>query len=130
MLIVATAQALWNLDHSYALAEDASVTALAAQGGTVWALFDGERIERLEAFDVQPEGVVSPADGQSLAVLPSGTIVVGRAGARLAKSGPGGGGTFEPVASFEAVPGRESWGNPANATPDLRSLSVSEAGRL
>jgi hypothetical protein len=61
-------------------------------------------------------------DGQSLAVQADGTVVVGRTGARLAI----GGAQLEDVSAFEQVPGRDRWKNPANATPDTRSIATSD----
>jgi hypothetical protein len=121
---------LWDLDRSYAIAEDAAVTAIAAASGTAWALFDGERIELVGGYEVEPEGVLSPPDGQCLAALSGGELIVGRSGARLARTRPGPGSALEPLEAFDAVLGRDGWENPAGATPDLRSLAVGDDGRI
>jgi hypothetical protein len=66
-------------------------------------------------------GELPAADGQSLAVLADGTVVVGRTGARLAIAGA----RAQDVSAFERVPGRDRWKNPANPTPDTRSMATS-----
>ena len=123
MLLVGTTSALWDLDRSYALVDGAAVTALGRAGGLPVALLDGERLCRVGEDDVEPFAALDRPDGQSLAATAAGTIVVGRSGARLAVVDPGGGGV-EPVESFDQVPGRGGWHNPANPTPDLRTLAV------
>jgi len=47
---------------------------------------------------------------------------VGRTGARLATVGPHG--ELRDVSAFQAVPGRDGWGNPANPTPDTRTMAA------
>lgn len=130
MLLAGTTQSLWDVERSYALAEDACVTALAGRSGRVWALFDRERIELVETFDVEPLAVLRPADGESLVALADGRLVVGRQGATLAVAGPEPGAPVTAIAAFDHVPGRESWHNPAAATPSLRSLASDDGGRL
>jgi hypothetical protein len=130
MLLVGTTRALWDLERSYAIAQDVSVTALTGRAGSAWALFDNERVELVGEFDADPVAVLKPADGQSLAILPNGDLIVGRAAARLAITQSAAGGTLRPIEAFEAVPGRDQWENPANKTPDLRSLAVDSSGRL
>jgi hypothetical protein len=130
VLIAGTTRSLWDLHRSYAIAEDACVSALAERAGSAWALFDKERIELIGAFDVDPVAVLDPPDGQCLAVLPSGELVIGRAGAKLALIGPDAGSALQAIDTFESLPGRDQWQNPAGETPDLRSLAVDTGGRL
>jgi hypothetical protein len=66
-------------------------------------------------------GELPTDDGQSLAVLADGTVVVGRTGARLAMVGA----QVEGVSAFEQVPDRDHWKNPAGPTPDTRSMATS-----
>jgi hypothetical protein len=47
---------------------------------------------------------------------------VGRTGARLGTVGPHG--EVRDVPAFESVPGRDGWENPANPTPDTRTMAA------
>jgi len=69
-----------------------------------------------------PAGELPEPDGQSLAVLPDATVVVGRTGARLTTVGLHG--EARDIPAFGAVPGRDGWENPANPTPDTRTMAV------
>ena len=130
MLLAGTTRSLWDLDRSYEIAEDARVSALAGRAGRAWALFDRERIELIGAFDVDEVAVLDPPDGQCLAVLPSGELVIGRAGARLLLAQPEAASRLQTLGAFDSLPGRDQWQNPAGQTPDLRSLAVDTEGRL
>jgi hypothetical protein len=130
VLLVGTTKSLWDLDRSYAIAEDARVSALAAGAGSSWALLDGARIELVGAFDLDPVAALDRPDGQCLAALPSGDLVVGRTGARLALRRAAAGSTLQAIEAFESLPGRDQWENPAADSPDLRSLAVDAEGRL
>jgi hypothetical protein len=102
-----------------------AVTALAPGGADGWyALLDRRFVVLLDGDvgDAAPAGELPEPDGQSLAVLPDGTVVVGRSGARLTTVGLDREGRDVPA--FEAVPGRDSWQNPANPTPDTRTMAV------
>lgn len=129
MLIVGTTAHLEDLDREYTLASDTSVSAVTSiRSGSgrpqVWALLDGERVVRLEELEVVPIAQVS--QGQSMAAANDG-LLIGHEGARASFLDARGG---EPVAlsSFESVPGRGTWENPAAATPDLRSVAVTTDG--
>ncbi len=69
-------------------------------------------------------GELPTDDGQSLAVLTDGTVVVGRTGARLATVGA----RVKDVSAFEQLPDRDHWKNPANPTPDTRSMADQRRG--
>lgn len=138
MLIVGTTAHLEDLDRSYTYAEDVSVTALAVgsfTGGVgsllpssphaVWSLLDRERIVQLEEFDITPLVRLPTATAQSLAVSSGGSLVVGTEGAHLLTVTSDG--VVGELASFDAVPGRDEWQNPAGPVPDLRSIAVSSA---
>jgi len=138
MLIVGTTAHLEDLDRSYTYAEDVSVTALAVgsfTGGVgsllpssphpVWSLLDRERIVQLEEFDIAPLVRLPTATAQSLAVSSGGSLVVGTEGAHLLTVTSDG--VVGELASFDAVPGRDEWQNPAGPVPDLRSIAVSSA---
>jgi hypothetical protein len=123
MLLVATTQSLLDLDSGSTLLDGHTITAL-APGPSGWhALLDRRIVMRLDGVEAVAVGELPADDGQSLAVLSDGTVVVGRTGARLAMVGT----QVEAVASFERVPDREHWENPAGPTPDTRSMSSSGA---
>lgn len=121
MLLVGTKQGLVDLDRGDTLVDGHTVTAL-APGPTRWhALLDRRVVIRLDDGEVVTVGELPADDGQSLAVLADGTVVVGRTGARLAIVGA----QAQDVSAFEHVPERDHWKNPANATPDTRSMATS-----
>jgi hypothetical protein len=123
MLLVATTQGLLDLDTSSALVDGHTITALAPSPTGWHALLDRRTVIRLDGGDVVAVGELPVDDGQSLAVLGDGSVVVGRIGARLAMVGD----QVETVAAFEQVPGRDHWENPAGPTPDTRSMASSGA---
>ncbi len=121
MLLVATNEGLCDLDTCQTLVKGHTVTALAA-GPKQWhALLDRRVVVRLDDGEVRAVGELPGADGQSLAVLADGTVVVGRTGARLAVVGAHA--KVEDVSAFEQVPDRDHWKNPASSTPDTRSMA-------
>lgn len=122
MLIVGTTANLEDLEREYTLAEDVSVTALCGQAGArPYVLLDGERIARIEEEEVA--FVADGSGGQSLASA-GDRLLLGLEGAHLVLVDPVRG-DATPLSSFDQLPGRDQWENPANATPDLRSLAVS-----
>jgi hypothetical protein len=121
MLLVGTTRGLLDLDTDHALLDGPGVTALTSGPGGWHALLDRRVVVRIDDGEVTTVGELPADDGQSLAVLADGTVVVGRTGARLAMVGTG----VEDLGAFEQVPGREHWENPANATPDTRSMASS-----
>ncbi len=123
MLLVGTEQALLDLDTGRTLLEGHAVTALAPGPGGWHALLDGRVVIRLDDREVTTVGQLPADDGQSLAVLADGTVLVGRTGARLTVVGA----RLRDVAAFEQVPGRDHWENPAGPTPDTRSVASSGA---
>ena len=124
MLLVGMKQGLFDLDTGQTLVDGHAVTAL-APGHSGWhALLDRQVVIRLDDGEVMTVGELPADDGQSLAVLADGTVVVGRTGARLAIVGT----QVEDVSAFEHVPDRDHWKNPANATPDTRSMATSGDG--
>jgi hypothetical protein len=121
MLLVGTKQGLLDLDTGHTFVDGQTVTAL-APGPSGWhALLDRQVVIRLADQKVMTVGELPADDGQSLAVLADGTVVVGRTGARLAIVGA----RVEDVSAFERVPDRDHWKNPANPTPDTRSMASS-----
>ena len=121
MLLVGTMQGLVDLDTARTLVVGHQVTAL-APGPNGWhALLDDRVVVRIDEGGAATVGELPAADGQSLAVLADGTVVVGRTGARLAIVA----GAVADVPAFEQVPDRDRWENPANPTPDTRSMASS-----
>jgi hypothetical protein len=169
LLLVGTNRSLLDLDRSFTIAKDASVTALAVGGGRAFAMLDTERVDRIEEFDCRAETALPEPNGQSMAVIAGGgwpsavareasddhengssssrkphhfghqhqaeahagveplvDLLVGLTGARLVRVC---GGEARPVSSFDSLPGRSEWGNPAGTTPDLRSIAIAEDGQ-
>jgi hypothetical protein len=121
MLLVGATQGLFDLDTGRTLVEGHAVTALVPGPKSWHALLDRRVVVGLGDGEVMTVGELPADDGQSLAVLADGTVVVGRTGARLAIVGAQG----EDVTAFEQVPDRDHWENPANPTPDTRSMASS-----
>jgi hypothetical protein len=125
MLLVGTSDGLQDLESGEKFVDGMAVTALAPGGADGWyALLDRRFVVLLDEDmgGTVPAGELTEPDGQSLAVLCDGTVVVGRTGARLWTVGPHG--EVRDVPAFEAVPGRDGWENPANPTPDTRTMAV------
>ena len=123
MLLIGTGQGLQNLDSGEQLIHGMAVTALAPGTDGWYALLDRRFVVLVDEDrgDTVPVGELPEPDGQSLAVLPDATVVVGRTGARLTTIGLRG--EVGDVSAFEAVPGRDGWENPANPTPDTRTMA-------
>jgi hypothetical protein len=125
MLLVGTTTGLADLESGEKFVDKKAVTALASGGAAgCYALLDRRFVVLVDedACEVLPAGELPERDGQSLAVLPNGTVVVGRTGARLATVGSDG--EVHDVPAFRAVPGRDEWENPANVTPDTRTMAA------
>jgi hypothetical protein len=127
VLLLGTNGHLEDLDRQFPLGEDFSVTAIAVGTGGAYVLLDGNRIARVETYELAPVAPVASGRAQSMDAVEGG-LLVGLEDARLAQLSLTGGGGFSPVASFDTVAGRATWENPANATPDLRSIAVTDAG--
>jgi hypothetical protein len=125
MLLVGTSRGLQDLESGEAFVDRMAVTALAPGGANgCCALLDRRSLVMLDGHrsGTVPAGELPAPDGQSLAVLPDGTVAVGRTGARLITVGLHG--EVRDVPAFQALPGRDDWENPANPTPDTRTMAV------
>ncbi|HLI73798.1 MAG TPA: hypothetical protein VKU86_07955 [Acidimicrobiales bacterium] len=124
MLLVGTSRGLEDLESGEKFVDGRAVTALSPGPDAWYVLLDRQNVVRLDGgtCEVGPVGDLPEPDGQSLAVLADGTVVVGRTGARLLTVGPGG--KRRGVGAFEDVPGRDAWENPANPTPDTRTMAA------
>ena len=124
MLLVGTSHDLRDLESGETFLNGMAVTALAPGGADGWYAFLDRRFAVLldeDTADTVPAELPEP-DGQSLAVLADGTVVVGRAGARPSTVGLHG--EARDISAFEAVPGRDGWENPGSPTPDTRTMAV------
>lgn len=131
MLLVGTSDHLEDLDRQFTVAEDVDVCAIASRPGApsgtgVFALVDAERVLQVGGDEVVEIGRVAGGGAQSLAAT-GDALVVGVRDARLVRMEERSG-AVTPLRGFDAVPGRESWDNPAGASPDLRSIALSAAG--
>ncbi|MGO9557572.1 MAG: WD40/YVTN/BNR-like repeat-containing protein [Acidimicrobiales bacterium] len=136
MLIVGTTTHLEDLDRSYTFALDVSVTALTANPSAqgligsapgVCVLLDGERIDKVEDVDLAPLVPLSTTGAQSMAATATGDLLVGLVGAHLMTVSLAG--AINPVTSFDSVPGRDTWRNPAGSELELRSIAVTSDDR-
>lgn len=125
MLLVGSSHGLRDVESGEAFVDGMAVTALAPGGSDGWyALLDRRFVVLLDEDmgETVPAGQLSEPDGQSLAVLSDGTVAVGRSGARLTIVEVNG--EVRDVPAFQAVPGRDGWENPANRTPDTRTMAA------
>ena len=124
MLLVGTNHGLRDLDSGERFVDGMAVTALAPGRADGWyALLERRFVVLLDKDGgTMPTAELAEPDGQSLAVLSDGTVVVGRTGARLTIVGPRGG--VRDVPAFQKVPGRDRWENPAGPAPDTRTMAV------
>jgi hypothetical protein len=120
MLLVGMERGLLDLDTGRTHVDGHRVTALAPGPRSWHVLLDRRVVIRIDDGEVMIIGELPSDDGQSLAVLADGTVVVGRTGARLVIVGA----QVEDVSAFEQVPDRDHWKNPANVTPDTRSMAT------
>ena len=105
------------------------VTALAVGGGGVWAVVGGKAIARSDAPDGGQMVEVAATDrweATCLVETPSG-LLVGTDEAHLLRLA---GDRLEPVAGFEAAPGRPEWYTPWGGPAAVRSVSVAADGAL
>lgn len=124
MLLVGTSQGLQDVDTGQRFVTGRAVTALAAGAASTWyALIERRFVVFLdEDLGEVSVGELPRSDGQSLVVLRDGTVAVGRTDARLTTFGRHG--EVGHVQAFELVPGRDGWQNPANRTPDTRTMAA------
>jgi len=86
MLLIGTSHGLRDLESGEKFVDGMAVTALAPGGADGWyALLERRFVVLLDEDkgDTVPVGELPEPDGQSMAVLPDGTVVVGRTGAWL-----------------------------------------------
>jgi hypothetical protein len=129
-ILIATDRGLWDaLDEPVAAEPLAghNVTALARDGARVWAIVDGGSIWATDGGRRwEPVATVGEPPATCLAMTADG-LLVGTEQAHLRRLA---GSRLEPVESFEAVEGRESWYTPWGDPADVRSISVDAAGTI
>ncbi len=130
MLLLGTTGHLEDLDRQISIAEDVVVCAIAVGTGSggrgAYVLLDGDRVARVDEYELAPIAHVELGKAQSMAGVEGG-LLVGLEGARLARLDLTDG-QLSLLESFDAVPGRARWNNPAASSPDLRSMAVTDAG--
>ncbi len=127
-ILVGTGSGLWALEGDTSRPVEAlagrSVTALALDGASVWAVVDGSALwERRDgawttraSIDGSPATCVAPARAGALVGTEQAHLL------RLTEAG------LAPVASFETVEGRGAWHTPWGDPADVRSIAVSLDG--
>ena len=127
---VGTREGLWWVETDQAFPVEAlagkSLTALAVDGAREWAVVDGRTLwEGVDSTWKRRATIEGPAP-TSLAATPIG-LLVGTEEAHLLRLN---GGTVEPVESFEAIEGRDTWYTPWGDPADVRSISAAPDGAL
>jgi len=98
--------------------------AVIGQSGDWVLTADGRLLDTINRTETP---VIGDDRALCLASTPDGTVLVGTAGAHVLRLGPAG---LEPLASFDAIDGREKWYTPWGAPPDTRSLAVADDGTV
>ena len=121
MILAATEDGIRDVERGGVTFGGRDVTHLVGATGGLWAIADRQQV--LHAAAGETWRPVARLEGLAArCVLPraDGTIFVGTAGAHVLRSSGGG---FRPLRSFDAVPGRSGWKNPAAPAPDVWSLA-------
>jgi len=121
MILAATENGVRDIETGHVALEGRDVTHVVATPEGLWAIADGHEVLHATAPDAWR--TVGSIDGHQLrCVLPraDGTLFVGTAGAHVLR---GAGGDFSVLSSFDTVPGRRGWKNPAAPKPDVWSLA-------
>src|SRR2546425_5364509 len=111
MILVATSDGVRDVETGKVTLAGRDVTHLVAAPGGLWAIAD--RHEVLHAASPSEWQTIARVERQTVrCLLPraDGTLFVGTAGAHVLRWS---GDDFRPLRSFDAVPGRDRWSNPA-----------------
>jgi hypothetical protein len=117
VLLVGTNRILLDIDRSFTVAEDTSVTALAVSGATAFAMLDAERVDRIAEYDCQAVAGLPEASGQSMAVVVGGVASAG--------SPATGGAAHHPGSGHAPSPGGHLFGHhPEEQTPEALQVDL------
>jgi hypothetical protein len=133
-LVVGTSKGLYELEGAGSEARpeggplaDRQVVGLAREGGSLWAVADGQVVLRRPADGPWSE-VAGAGSFELTCLLPTSSgLLLGAEEAHLLRLEDG---SPRPLESFEHVEGRASWHTPWGGPPAVRSLTQDRAGRL
>ncbi len=127
---VGTREGLWWVETDQVFPVEAltgkSLTALAVDGPREWAVVDGRTLWEGVDSTWKPRATIEGPAATSLAATPIG-LLIGTEEAHLLRLN---GSTLEPVESFEAIEGRDTWYTPWGDPADVRSISAARDGAL
>ncbi len=127
-ILVGTANGLHRLGAGQKVElEGHEVTAIASEGGRLWAVVNGQAVWRKEGDG--PWRQAASSQGLRLnCLLPTAAgLLVGTAEAHLLRLEDGG---LEVVRPFEEVDGRQDWFTPWGGPPDTRSIAQDAQGNI
>src|SRR5438876_2822924 len=121
MILVATEDGVRNVETGEVTLAGRDVTHLVAATGGLWALADRHEVLHAVA-PTEWQTILRVEGGTARCLLPraGGALFVGTAGAHVLRRSDGG---LRRLRSFDAVPGRDKWSNPASSAPDVWSLA-------
>lgn len=129
-LLIGTTDGLWTIARDQVFPVETfsgkPLTALAADGTRTWAIVDGRTLWEDRAGAWTPLTPIEGPAATCLAPTPEG-LVLGTEQAHLLRLGEHG---LAPVASFDAVAGREAWYTPWGDPADVRSIAVAPDSTL
>src|SRR5438552_14516862 len=122
MILVATEDGVRNVETGEVTLAGRDVTHLVAATGGLWALADRHEVLHAVAPTEWQTILRVEEGGTARCLLPraGGGLFVGTAGAHVLRRSDGG---LRRLRSFDAVPGRDKWSNPASSAPDVWSLA-------
>jgi hypothetical protein len=123
MILAATNDGIRDVETGAVTLAGRDVTHLVGTGDTSWALVDGgRRVLRAHARgDWEEIAGVEGAPGHCLHPLSKGGLLIGTEGAHVLRLEDR---VLRRLPSFDAVPGRDRWKNPASAEPAVWSFAA------
>jgi len=129
-MLVGTGGGLWMLEGDTATAVEPlagrTVTALARERATVWAIVDGTSLWQVEHGAWTQRAAIAGPPATCVATTPVG-MVVGTEQAHLLRLA---GDRLVPIDSFETTEGRGAWYTPWGDPADVRSIGVGGDGAI
>jgi hypothetical protein len=129
-IFIGTAGGLWTLEGDTARAVEPltgrSVTALALDGVTTWAVVDGSTLLEHRSGVWTTRAAIEGPSATCLAPTPEG-LLVGTERAHLFRLTAAG---LTPIDAFERVEGRKAWYTPWGDPADVRSIGVARDGAI